>query len=115
MNYNSVVVYTENSSHSSIEFFSGLLSLTEHFAQTVRGTGGCNLISVMELVILSFLSRTEWIDAISRVSKELRKADVEDPNPKVAPKTEGATVPKLGIKVGGVLYWVGRSGVWWVG
>lgn len=43
--------------------------------------------------------RTEWIDAISTVSKELRKTDVEAPNAKSAPKTEGATVPKQGIKV----------------
>lgn len=40
--------------------------------------------------------RTEWIDAISAVSKELRKIDVE--TPKSATKTEGATIPKLGIK-----------------
>lgn len=42
--------------------------------------------------------RTEWIDAISKVSKELRKTDVETPNVKSAAKTEGATVPKQGIK-----------------
>jgi hypothetical protein len=41
--------------------------------------------------------RTEWIEAINTVSKELRKTDVEPARP--AQKTEGATVPKLGIKV----------------
>ena len=46
--------------------------------------------------------RTEWIDAISKVSKELRKTE-EPANPKSAPKTEGATVAKQGIKVSCVL------------
>ena len=42
--------------------------------------------------------RTEWIEAINKVSKDLRKSDPE-PLSKAAPKTEGATVPKQGIKV----------------
>lgn len=50
-----------------------------------------------------FVFRTEWIDAISKVSKELRKTDVDPVGAKEATKTEGATVAKLGIKVGGEL------------
>lgn len=44
--------------------------------------------------------RTEWIDAISKVSKELtRKTDVEPASLKPPVKTEGATIAKQGIKV----------------
>ena len=50
-------------------------------------------------LVLFAMLRAEWIDAISKVSKELRKADVEPANTKVVPKTEGATVAKQGIKV----------------
>jgi len=44
--------------------------------------------------------RAEWIEAISKVSKELRKTDVVEPAAtKAAPKADGATVAKQGIKV----------------
>lgn len=43
--------------------------------------------------------RNEWIDAINKVSKELRKTDVETAKAKPAAKTEGATIAKQGIKV----------------
>ena len=48
---------------------------------------------------ITCLYRTEWIDAISKVSKELRKNDPEPASVKSAPKMEGATVAKQGIKV----------------